>query len=349
MGIGNASNELGKLFVDIGIGGVGKALKSLNSISASFLLTKNAAMQVVGSVVNFGKEAMNTAVDYAKLNASMGVSLETIQKLSAYLNKYDLGDGLISSLGGIMDMLNRVNEGSGAIDANFVTGLQRLGLNWQKYRGGTFEDMLNLVTDIQEAMRGLDAETARLRLQDLKLPTDLLYAFQQGDFDISRGVVMSDEENKSTVKGKQILNELGRNLKQAGYSLIGKEFLRSQQDVSDIKSAIQGDKDATKQVLKNYAKNITPFGATSGITKGTAESVKQILNQGYPDILNVGEPKVNDNLKSSSGEVKISVENQNNIYGNNADEIAEKIAGITKEDIVNAENNAFQISNIAGA
>ena len=34
-----AQNKLGELFVDIGVGGLGKTLKALNSVSASFLLT----------------------------------------------------------------------------------------------------------------------------------------------------------------------------------------------------------------------------------------------------------------------------------------------------------------------
>ena len=56
-----AKNEMGKLFVDIGIGGLGKALKSLNSVSASFLLGKNAAMQFAQTISQPFKEAGNAA------------------------------------------------------------------------------------------------------------------------------------------------------------------------------------------------------------------------------------------------------------------------------------------------
>ena len=38
-----ASHELGNLFVDIGSSGLGSLLKGLNSLSATFMLTKNAA------------------------------------------------------------------------------------------------------------------------------------------------------------------------------------------------------------------------------------------------------------------------------------------------------------------
>ena len=163
--LGKATNELGKLFVDIGLGGVGNVLKGLNSISASFLLTKTAAVELTKPFVELGKKSIDNAVKFGQLNATLGISLEKVQQLTTYLEQFKVGEGAIGSLGNIMDMLNRVNMGLEGIDGNFVTAMTRLGLDWKKYRGGTFEDMLNLVSDVQEKVKGMDIGKARVYMQ----------------------------------------------------------------------------------------------------------------------------------------------------------------------------------------
>ncbi len=78
---GAAQNKLGELFVDIGVGGLGKTLKALNSVSASFLLTKNAATQAVKPIIDVGKRTMGMAVDVGKLGSTLGLAYKDAYKL----------------------------------------------------------------------------------------------------------------------------------------------------------------------------------------------------------------------------------------------------------------------------
>ncbi|MBQ2285319.1 MAG: hypothetical protein II244_06610, partial [Clostridia bacterium] len=71
---GQAQNNLGQLFVDIGVGGLGQTLKALNSVSASFLLTKNAATQAIKPFIDMGKQAANSAVGIGKMAAALGTT-----------------------------------------------------------------------------------------------------------------------------------------------------------------------------------------------------------------------------------------------------------------------------------
>ena len=81
---GAAQSKLGELFVDIGVGGIGKTLKALNTVSASFLLTKNAAVQITKPFINMGKQALDTAVDVGKLGSTLGIAYKEAYKLKYY-------------------------------------------------------------------------------------------------------------------------------------------------------------------------------------------------------------------------------------------------------------------------
>lgn len=364
MGKGQAQSGLGYLFVDIGLNGVGEALKGLNSVSASFLLTKNAAMQLTKPLIDLGKNTIDNAVKFNQMNAVLGISLEKAQQLTTYLNKYNVGEGLLGNLGDIMDHLNRVNMGLEGIDGAFVTAMTRLGLDWRKYRGGTFEDMLNMVNDVQEKVKDMDLGQARVYMKDLKLPVDLLYAFKQGGFNLSEAVTRTDESIKKATEFNEQLKLLNQNINAKLQSGMGETLNLLTPTITDINEAMNpdeviSDKAKTRLKLKgvkgaawlaNPAGHIenTIWENIKGIYKGketgpaapidmidTNEILRNIPNQEAPIPIN-------------KGNISINVTNQNDIYGNNADEIADKLAGITSEDIENAKNNAYQISNITG-
>ena len=333
--VGQSTNKLGQLFVDIGIGGAGQAIKSLNSISASFLLVKTAAKEAMKPIVNMINTSKDTALYYGKMNSTLGVSLTTIQQLSTYLEKFNLSDALISDLGSTMDMLNRVNMGLDSVDGSFVTGLQRIGLNWQKYRGGTFEDMLNLVQDVQTALDGMDVGQARVILQMLRLPTELLYGFEKGGFNIRDALLISEDEIKKMESFNEQLNIFNKNKKQLQTRIIG--------NVAPIGTAVVG---TTNKVIESAA------SAQPQNQSGNKPKLQLIPDEeiNQKTIINSNLPPLPTNLKSSTNaNVTIAIQNENNIYGGDAQEIADRIAGITNQDIETAENNAFQISNIAGA
>lgn len=53
-----AKNEAGQLFLDFGATGLGKLVKGLNSLSASFLLTKNGAEQALKPIISMSQNAV---------------------------------------------------------------------------------------------------------------------------------------------------------------------------------------------------------------------------------------------------------------------------------------------------
>ena len=77
-----AQTGLGQLFVDIGINGLGKTLKGLNSVAATFLLGKNAANQFAQSIMQPFKEAGNAAVGIGKMSNALATSSMEYQKLA---------------------------------------------------------------------------------------------------------------------------------------------------------------------------------------------------------------------------------------------------------------------------
>ena len=89
-----ASHELGNLFVDIGSSGLGTLLKGLNSLSATFMLTKNAAQQFTKPIMDMSKNAGQGLVGLQKINAVTGLTIEQLQELQlwAKANSVDFGN-----------------------------------------------------------------------------------------------------------------------------------------------------------------------------------------------------------------------------------------------------------------
>ena len=52
-----AKSEVGQLFLDFGATGLGKLVKGLNSLSASFLLAKNGAEQALKPIISMPQNA----------------------------------------------------------------------------------------------------------------------------------------------------------------------------------------------------------------------------------------------------------------------------------------------------
>ena len=383
--IGKATNELGKLFVDIGLGGVGKTLKGLNSVSASFLLTKEAVKGMLSPMKLLFKtldESGKHAMHISKLNTTLGASLTTVQQLSQYLARFGMGEGLIGNLGEIMDMLNDVNLGFSAVNGEFVNALARLGLNWQEYRGGTFEDMLKMVEDVWASVQDLPIGQQRAYFNKIGLPTELLYALQKGDFNLRDALLIPEENIKRAEEYEQNLNNLGQTWKQLKTNIGGGIASPVTKSIEDLNKTMMGDTQAAgRTVVRGGATvaggwagtqagaaigsaggpvgtavggllggaigSIGSYYGTSGVLSNdkliplSNEEIKAI--EGYKDI------PIKPDRKSAINGLNISVQNQNNIYSNDAQEVADRIAGITKEDIVDAEDNAFQLSNMAGA
>jgi hypothetical protein len=365
---GAAQNKLGELFVDIGVGGLGKTLKALNSVSASFLMTKNAAVGIAQPLLSIGKVAMSSAVDIGKLSASFGTTLIEAQKLSYYLKEKNLSSGLLSNLSAVQDQLTRAKMGYGSLDGQMQMSLNRLGIDWLKYDGSA-DSMLEFVKDVQTAIatQGLSVQEAKMHLQNLKLSDpDWIYAFQRGDFNLNEAkTAISDAQIQAAIEGQEAWNKLLNNLSQAGLKMTAKVLEGGGTNALNRTGNVVMD---ALDENSNISKDINSFGLTGKTLKENFTNpetiIKNLINTN-PIFTSVKSGKLikdlydsynkNDklnynlpdpmNANPNTVSYDINITNQNNITGNNADEIADKIASINSQDI---QLTQFQVHNMAG-
>lgn len=203
---GAAQSKLGELFVDIGVGGAGKALKTLNSISASFLLTKNAAVQMAKPIVNTVKQTMGMAVDVGKIGSTLGIAYKDAYKLQYYFKHMNLNPGLVGDIEKISEQFNLVGRGLAGISKEQAVAFQTLGMDWHDYIGGGYEKTLKFFKDLQEKSSKVNRTTASTALQGMGVSNEWLYAFDRGGFDLSDALSISNEKIDSAIQASEDLN-----------------------------------------------------------------------------------------------------------------------------------------------
>lgn len=256
---GQAQNQLGQLFVDIGVGGVGQTLKALNSVSASFLLTKNAATQAIRPFIDMGKQAANSAVGIGKMAAALGTTTINAQKLQYYLKTYK-AEGLEGDVASLQQMFTRIQSGLGGIDGQRAVSLGMLGLDWQKY-GGSFEDTLKFIQDVKDALQssGMTENEKVMHLQNLGL-SNWKYLFEKSDFDINKSLNISDETiaklQEASEETNKITNELDKLWKNFTGDFAKKVGIPA---LKDINANFSDNRPLTNSPSK--ARTLTRFGA----------------------------------------------------------------------------------------
>lgn len=362
---GEAQNKLGELFVDLGVGGVGKTLKALNTVSATFLLTKNTAQQMIKPLVDIGKQSLNSAVEIGKLSASFGTSLVEAQKFAYYLKEKNLSEGLLGDLQSMQNKFTQIKMGFAGVDGQMAMSMNMLGLDWQNYDGSA-QSMLQYVKDVQNAVKGMNANEARMHLQNLGLGnTDWLYAFQRGDFNLGDSLRISDEDIKREQTAKEQLNKIGNELdqlKQKAVSTIldkgGKKVLDNIVDAAaNSKTAGEfagnlAEKTEAGKKIKDFFKPKTldqipkwqrwMYEPTK--TKGSTTGQAAPIDLGNADLLGSMNYNPLSDLTSAPNQ-NIEINNSFNISGDNAQEIADKVASIDKEQL---QYNQYQTHNMAG-
>ena len=221
--LGKATNQLGQLFVDIGVGGLGQTLKALNSVSATFLLTKNAATQAVKPFIDMGVQATNSAVGIGKMAAALGTTTLNAQKLQYYLKQYQ-SEGLEGDVASLQQMFTRMQTGFGGMSGEMATSWNMIGLkkNWNEYTG-SFEDTLQFIQDVKEALKksGLSEQEKVMHLQNLGLG-QWRYLFEKEDFDINKTLSLPDDTFKKLQKASEQTNEIKNNIDQIKKNLTTK-------------------------------------------------------------------------------------------------------------------------------
>lgn len=364
------SKGIGELFVEFGAKGLPTLLKGLNSVSASFLLGKNAANQFVQTLTKPVKEAGQAAVQFGKMSNALGISLQEYMRLHLYLKNHNLSDSLLNDLGSISNMLTEVQMGIGGISGEFAYAMHSLGLNWTDY-DGSVDSILQLTKDVQKATEEMDATRKRVLMQKIGLGNpEWQYAFERGDFNLSDYKNISDKEVKDLIKSQEAMAKLDAEMEQLKMHLISK-LTPAVETVADFLSdkagkGAQGDYDkpvaeavkstgtAASLVLKS-----TPVGMAGSSISQIYKGIKPIYSNSFK---NSGQPTggaapivppsmqgtahIPPNLNNST--TTIQVTNENHISVANPQDVGAAISSINRDTMRNIEYSEFQTINRPG-
>lgn len=201
-----AQNKLGELFVELGAKGAPTLLKNLNSVSASFLLGKNAATQFAQTLTKPLKEAGRTAVEVGKLATSLDTSYKNVQKLQYHFKKFGVGEGLINDLGALQTTLRNVFTGYAQPSNELAAAFENVHLNLENY-SDDFEDILRLIKDLKNA--DLSRTQRNMAFDFLGLSRDWGYLFDRGDFNLEEALALPDSVIEKNIKTAENLQEFG--------------------------------------------------------------------------------------------------------------------------------------------
>lgn len=340
-----AKNELGKLFVDIGIGGLGKTLKGLNSVAATFLLGKNAAMQFAKTMTEPFKQAGNAAVGIGKMSNALATSSIEYQKLSMYLKKFNLSEELLGDVNKLEQTFYDLSQGFTNLEGSLAIGLAQAGLNAKDYKG-TFEDTMRLIDDLQRSTANMSKEKRNQVLRQVGLGTDWGYLWDKGGR-ASDYYTISDD----AIKRNQELAEAMAGLKNTMDNLW-------QETLSKMAPALT--KIATH--LDNWAKNWGQGGGINKAANAVTGAVNATSSNKFSSVIpglgiGVGAAKAiygavqgyqglpTGYASNITGNTPINISHDITINGDNAQEIANQIAGISAQDI---QYTQYQANNLPG-
>lgn len=360
-----AKNEMGKLFVDIGVGGVGKALKSLNSVSASFLLGKNAAMQFAQTISQPFKEAGKGAIEIGKMSNALATTSLEFQKLSMYLKNHGLSDALLGDVSKLQQTFYDLSQGFTNLSGSMAVGLAQAGLNAQDYKG-TFQDTMRMLDDLQKATANMSLEKRNQILSQIGISSDWGYLWDQGgragDY-----LTIPDADVKKLQSMQEAINKAQQSLE----TLMQTYLAKMAPAIEKIANWITGEtRYATPEKVNNRrtelndkltgkdSNTIKTGDRTADVVLGTFQNVataiktKQLPNKnpngGAAPIFTsdvIDNAALPPNLSNLSQNITNNITHDITISGDNANEIANKIAGLSEQDI---QYSQYQASNMAG-
>ena len=317
--LGKATNQLGQLFVDIGVGGLGQTLKALNSVSATFLLTKNAATQAIKPFIDMGKEAANSAVGIGKMAAALGTTTLNAQKLQYYLKQYK-SEGLESDVASIQQLFTKMQAGLGGMSGQMATSWNMIGLkkNWTDY-DGSFESTLQFIQDVKNALKtsGLSEQEKVMHLQNLGL-SNWKYLFEKEDFDINKSLSISDSTIKTLQEASESVNEIQNNLDQIKKNLTTGALKHGGSALlENLAVATGNDTKAKKEKFVGYK----TVGQAGRQLKG---EIKELWNRMTPQLETINDAALNSGTAEAAAlpalpniENKTTINLTNRISGNN--------------------------------
>ena len=356
-----AKNELGKLFVDIGINGAGKVLKSLNSVAATFLLGKNAANQFVQTMAQPFKDMGNNAVGLNKAAKALGATTREYQRLYYYLKQFKSED-LMGDIQKVMEAIQDFNGTGGTVpqgwawvQGNLKGGAQEL-----------FEDLtpdlqgaLKFINRLKEGISDMDDNMKAWNLREAGLSSGFLHLWERG---INPGnfITFSDEELDAQLKLQEAMERLGINAQNFFNEFLTKIAPPLIEVLNWLSNKIKDfSNNGGAEKTANAVKNITPglvagmaIGGVPGFVVGGAITAAKSLpdNLRQPLLESESSPFGYKNLNKLQGQTtgpaaNITIIHNNDIKGNNAEEIAEAIIKQSEQDI---EYSVYELNNLPG-
>lgn len=386
---GGAQNKLGELFVEFSTKGLPSLLKNLNSVSASFLLGKNAATQFAQTLSQPFKEAGNTAVGIGQMANALGATSKEYQKLAHYITSKNVSKGILGDIEKFNDIFTKLHTGQGGLPEGIVREFANLGLSPEDYLGD-YESTIKLLDDIKDRTDGLTKQGRNLAFSNLGMSSEWGYLFDRGDFNLTDAFSLPDDVIETNTRTAESLAELSLAFDQLKSLLVADFAPALTETVNTLKSFVLNF-DKNKENIKKTTSviggaaagaavgSVVPVvgTATGAVVGGVAGAGKYAIenahksgksNQGeiplwkqltdfgqykdgaptggaapVPDFMNTPAATTPPGMNNLSQNITIT--NQNNITGDNAQEIATEIARINAQDI---EYTQYQLQNLTG-
>ena len=217
-GNSGAQNKLGELFVDFGTKGVGGLLKNLNSVSASFLLGKNAANQFAQTITQPIKQTGQYAMELRNLRNQMSLTNKEAQKIQNWARKFNYNEGSVfGDISNLLDSLTQINKYNvipkGWYEASRLLSQSGGTAITQKRYAATPEGVFELLKDISIDLEKVqDIGTRRLIQQSLGVSPEILNYKENINSLMSSWNTLTDEQIEAAEESAKALNELGNSL-----------------------------------------------------------------------------------------------------------------------------------------
>lgn len=248
------SKGIGELFIEFGTKGLPSLLKGLNTVSASFLLTKNAAEQLTKPIKEVFKSAGNEAVGIGKMSALLGASVKDVQRLTSYFKSKNMATSLISDITQMQSTIYDVQHGRGGLSNEMQRGFSMLGLDIFNYNE-SLESTLQLFQDLQTATQKLAATDRQAYLRDFGISPEFGYLFERGEFNKSEIMALSESDIKNLTEATEAFNEAAITLNKKIEKWTAKEVPIVTSVLEDATDIIDGS--ATSEQHQRAADNIS--------------------------------------------------------------------------------------------